>query len=86
MACNDFTGTGLPFIKALELPDRGIVPRTSEDRGGNLLRYTYAPCLIAEPFFINNDEDLRIAMENREQLITAYADTIVTIAMEINES
>ncbi len=37
--------------------DRGIKSKQSEDRGGYLLRYTNAPCIIAEPFFIDNDED-----------------------------
>lgn len=37
---------------------RGIKPKHSEDRGGYLLRYTKAPCIICEPFFIDNDGDL----------------------------
>ena len=42
------------LVEHLKLPDRGIKPKTAEDRGGLLLRYTKAPCLIAEPFFIDN--------------------------------
>jgi N-acetylmuramoyl-L-alanine amidase len=37
--------------------DRGIKPKSSEDRGGYLLKETNAPCIICEPFFIDNDED-----------------------------
>jgi len=55
------------------LPDRGIKPRTSEDRGGYLLCYTNAPCVIAEPFFIDNDQDLSKAKEDPEGLAAAYA-------------
>lgn len=40
------------LVDALGLSNRGIKSRTSEDRGGYLLRYTNAPCIIAEPFFI----------------------------------
>ena len=49
------------LVNALGLKNRGIRPKTSEDRGGYLLRYTAAPCVIAEPFFIDNDSDLEIA-------------------------
>jgi N-acetylmuramoyl-L-alanine amidase len=37
--------------------DRGIKPKTSEDRGGHLLKGTHAPCIICEPFFIDNNDD-----------------------------
>ena len=64
------------LVTALNLKDRGIKPKGSEDRGGYLLKKTNAPCVIAEPFFIDNDEDLRVATENREALIQAYVQTI----------
>lgn len=64
----------------LGLPDRGIKPKTSEDRGGYLLRYSKAPCLIAEPFFIDNDLDLATAQENLDQLADAYAQAIEEMA------
>ena len=38
----------------LEYPDRGILPRTSEDKGGFILKYTKAPTVLVEPFFIDN--------------------------------
>lgn len=69
------------LLQALGLPDRGIKARTTEDRGGYLLRYTNAPCVIAEPFFIDNDEDFTIAMNKREDLVKAYADAISSIAL-----
>ena len=61
------------LVGALELPDRGILPRNVENRGGYLLKYTNAPCVIAEPFFIDNDGDYARAMERYEQLIAGYA-------------
>lgn len=70
------------LVTALSLPDRGIKPRTVEDRGGYLLKQTSAPCLIAEPFFIDNDDDLTCANENREALVNAYAMAISDISEE----
>ncbi len=71
------------LVNALGLTNRGIKPRTSEDRGGYLLRYTNAPCVIAEPFFIDNDSDLQIATDKRKKLIKAYAKSINAIANAI---
>lgn len=68
------------MVKALFLSDRGIKPKRSEDRGGYLLRYTLAPCVIAEPFFIDNDNDLRVANKHYDALVVAYADAIEEIA------
>ena len=68
------------LVDFLGLPDRGIKPKTSEDRGGYLLRYTNAPCVIAEPFFIDNDQNLSKAKENPEGLAAAYAGSIDEIA------
>ena len=67
----------------LGLRDREIREKTTEDRGGYLLRYTKAPCVIAEPFFIDNDEDLAKAQENLEGLAGAYASAIDEIAQVI---
>ena len=64
----------------LRLPVRGIKPRTAEDRGGYLLRYTKAPCVIAEPFFIDNDKDLARAQEDLDGLAGAYARAIEDIS------
>ena len=65
------------FNKALGLKNRGIKAKTSEDRGGFLLRYTSAPCVIAEPFFIDNDDDLDKALESIDDLAHAYVDGCV---------
>ena len=63
-------------VNCLNLPNRGTKPRSSEDRGGYLLRYTLAPCVIAEPFFIDNDSDLERATANLNSLAEAYAKAI----------
>ena len=67
---------------ALGNNNRGLKARSAEDRGGYLLRYTSAPCVIAEPFFIDNDEELSNVKTNYEQLVSAYVDAIETIAAD----
>jgi len=71
------------LVDYLKLRNRGIKPRTSEERGGYLLRYTKAPCVIAEPFFIDNDSDLARAQEDIDGLAGAYAAAIDKIAEEL---
>lgn len=68
------------LIAALQLRDRGLQPVTSRNRGGFLLHNTLAPAIIAEPFFIDNDDDLLIARKNTDQLVNAYAETIEQFA------
>ena len=70
------------LVEHLKLPNRGIKPKTAEDRGGPLLRYTKAPCVIAEPFFIDNDSDLSRAQEDEDidELAVAYAKAIEEIS------
>ena len=68
------------LVKALGLPNRGVKAKGSEDRGGYLLKKTSAPCLIAEPFFIDNDEDLAVAETRYAELVRAYAKSISKMA------
>ncbi len=71
------------FVEHLKLPDRGVKPKSAEDRGGYLLRYTKAPCVIAEPFFIDNDNDLAKAQGDMEGLAKAYAEAIEEVSQVI---
>lgn len=64
----------------LKLPNKGIIPKTVEDKGGYLLGYTKAPCIIAEPFFIDNDKDVEHVMKNLEGLADAYAGALDEIS------
>lgn len=64
------------LLDALELSDRKIKPKHESDRGGSLLKLTNAPCVIAEPFFIDNDSDLAIANRRKIGLANAYAAAI----------
>lgn len=49
------------MIAALDLRDRGIKPIRLGDRGGSLVAKTIMPHVIIEPYFLSNDDDLRIA-------------------------
>lgn len=70
-------------LGALGLNDRGIRAKGAEDRGGYLLKNTAAPCVIAEPFFIDNDSDLVKANSAHDALVAAYAEGICEIARQI---
>jgi N-acetylmuramoyl-L-alanine amidase len=65
------------LVDALQLPNRGIKPKAAEDRGGYLLCYTKAPCLIVEPFFIDNNNDLQVALNRQAELLDAYKEFII---------
>ena len=69
-------------VKCLQLPDRGVKAKQTAhkgkagDRGGILLKRTSMPCVIVEPFFIDSDKSLLLAVEKFEELSIAYADGI----------
>jgi N-acetylmuramoyl-L-alanine amidase len=71
------------IVPVLDLKNRGLKPQTSEDRGGYLLRYTRAPCVIAEPFFIDNTGDLYRAQGRYSSLVGAYAGAIEEYAQRL---
>jgi len=60
------------IVYSLGLSDRGTKAKSAEDRGGYLLRYTNAPCVIAEPFFIDNTKDLAVGIERKLFLVNSY--------------
>ena len=64
------------LLGALELKNRKIRSKTDGDRGASVLKFTDAPCVICEPFFIDNDGDLEIALRRRKSLAAAYARAI----------
>jgi N-acetylmuramoyl-L-alanine amidase len=45
------------IVHVLGLSNRGVKGKGTEDRGGYLLRYTKAPAVLLEPFFIDNVKD-----------------------------
>jgi N-acetylmuramoyl-L-alanine amidase len=73
------------LVNALGLTDRGIKSKTTEDRGGYILKQTNAPCLISEPFFIDNNSDLETAESKRTGLVNAYVKSIQKIARTLSK-
>ena len=69
------------MVNCLELPNRGVKPKSSEERGGYLLCYTNAPCVICEPFFLDHDEDLITVQAKLNKLANAYANGIMEYAI-----
>lgn len=71
------------LIECLKLPNRGIKATREGERGAYLLKYTKAPCVIAEPFFIDNDNDLLTANGLKTELSNVYARAIDEIFSKI---
>lgn len=71
------------LVQCLGLPDRGIKPRDEEQRGGYVLGATYAPMVIAEPFFIDNQSDLDRARQ--VDLAGAYVTAIEEAAKALGD-
>lgn len=60
----------------LGLRNRGPKPKSTEDRGGIILRYTDAPCILLEPFFIDNPLDFSVGTDLKNELSLAISDVI----------
>lgn len=60
-------------VDVLGYKDRGIKSKDDEDRGGYLLEYTKAPCLILEPCFMSNSNELKDFLDKQD----IYCDAIV---------
>jgi N-acetylmuramoyl-L-alanine amidase len=75
----------LDSLLKLNFQDRGIKARTENDRGGYLLKNTIAPCVISEPFFIDNNDDCTQAHFKLDGLITAYLEAINNISYFFNK-
>lgn len=59
------------IVNALGYKDRGIRPKGIEDKGGYLLKYTKAPCIILEPCFISNDIEALDFLSKKEEYAQA---------------
>lgn len=70
-------------LTALGLKNRRTKKVRQAERGGHLLKYTAAPCIITEPFFGTNSNDEQTAMTKKQDLIDAYAAGIDEIATNL---
>lgn len=64
------------IVDTLGLTDRGLKPIKNGDRGAYLLRKTNAPCVIIEPFFIDNDNDFNVGKEKKDEYVQAIVNGI----------
>jgi len=55
----------------LGITNRGIKLINADDRGGYLLSHLTMPCIITEPFFIDNNSDYEVISERYEELVQA---------------
>ena len=66
------------LCRAMQNTNRGIKPREHNralrifERGAYLMKYVKAPCVICEPFFIDNYDELNYAFLNEDKLALAY--------------
>ena len=67
----------------LGLNDRGTKAKSSEQRGGYLLRNTKAPCIIVEPFFIDNDVECKSMTKDWKKLATVCRDSIYEVIEKV---
>ena len=71
------------LISTLKLNDRGIKAKSSEQRGGYMLRYTNAPCVILEPFFIDNDVECKKVSKDWKKLAAVCRDSIYEVIEKV---
>ena len=64
------------LVAALKTRDRGIKPKTDQDRGAKLLRDTHSPCIIVETFFLSNSEEYQKVMSHYDELVAAFTTSI----------
>lgn len=68
-------------VRVLKLPDRGVKP-PFKGRGLRWVRDTKMPAVMIESFFIDNSADLARGNERKQALAKAYADALVTFALQ----
>lgn len=74
------------IVDCLKLPDRGLRAIDAEDRCGYFLKYSQAPTIVVEPFFIDNDLDCQRALEMKDGLVHAYSRALDDITQMLYES
>ena len=61
----------------MNITNRGVKAIKGNQRGGHILKNTIAPCILLEPFFIDNDKDCEIAFEKFNELAKAIVIAVV---------
>lgn len=65
------------IVNTLGLANRGVKGKTQKQRGGLVLKKTNAPCVMLEPFFLDNNSDLEIVQEKYDELAKCIAEGIL---------
>lgn len=65
------------MLKALGNADRGLKPINSKGRGAAVLRGSYAPMIMTEPFFIDNPQEFSNATNKIDALGRGIAKGII---------
>lgn len=74
------------LLSACGLANRKVKSKVKSDRGGSLLSGTNAPAIIGEPFFIDNPNDLSVAVSKKAKIAKAYAEAIDEYALSFTGS
>lgn len=71
------------FVEDLKLNNRGIKSVNKKDNGGHILGNTNSPCILIEPFFIDNDKDCEVIFNNYIKFINSFVLSIIQ-CLELN--
>lgn len=65
------------LVGVLGLKDRGLKSITRDDRGGRLVAGTKPPCILAELFFVSNENDYKKAVDKQKEMAEAIVQAVV---------
>lgn len=64
------------LVEELKYRDRGLKPISARENGYPILRYTNAPCIIVESFFLDSIETTRELLDNLHKISVALKKAI----------
>ena len=67
------------MVEALGFRDRGIKGVDSEARGGYVLKYTNAPMVLIEPYFMSDNDGLIMGAKKQSEVAIALREAVVSI-------
>jgi len=67
------------FNRNLNNRDRGVKPKTMEDRGGGFLCRGKSHCILIEPFFASHQNEYMPGTEGRKNLIDSLVEFLKTV-------
>lgn len=64
------------LVDALDFKDRGAKGIDSEDRGGYVLKYTNAPAVLIEPYFLSETNGMLIGASKQNECAVAITEAV----------